>query len=188
MLKKLMKEKNMSMYKLSQDTGIPYTTINDICNKRTDIKKCNVDTVYKIAKALDTSIEDLIQSNTEKIPDFELFKSEVCHELKRLGDKRFIVKVLKSSDIRTYYEEKKYEECFYLLAMVDHISKLNNIPICSEYSDIRKYKLPEIIYPCGVLALCAIFNSEEPKEKALKEAIPEFLRYNIVEAEIRNVV
>ena len=49
-------------------------------------------------------------------------------------------------------------------------------------------KLKDPIYPEGVQILCAVYQSEEPKKTAQKEAIPEFLRYNIVEGDIRNVI
>jgi hypothetical protein len=37
------------------------------------------------------------------------------------------------------------------------------------------------------LILCAAFHSDEPKETSLREALPEFLRHNIVERDVRNV-
>lgn len=53
---------------------------------------------------------------------------------------------------------------------------------------MRSAKLQNVIYPAGVLAMCASFASNEPMVESLKEAIPEFLRHNIIEAEVRNVV
>jgi hypothetical protein len=38
------------------------------------------------------------------------------------------------------------------------------------------------------LTLCAAAGSDAWKERSRAEAIPEFLRHNIVEAEVRNVV
>ena len=43
------------------------------------------------------------------------------------------------------------------------------------------------IYPSGILALAARRNSDVPKQQAIRDAIPEFLRFNIVESEIRNL-
>lgn len=41
--------------------GVPYSTIFDICSEKTNIKRCNVETVYKIAKALNLSVEELME-------------------------------------------------------------------------------------------------------------------------------
>ena len=56
-----------------------------------------------------------------------------------------------------------------------------------DYNDLRKAKLDEMVFPVGIQLLCTMLNSEEPKEKSWQEAIPEFLRHNIVESDIRNV-
>ena len=81
-----------------------------------------------------------------------------------------------------------YEESLYLLAMLDYVSRVNHVPLCSEYSDIRSTKLDRVVYSSSVLMLCRMTKSEEPKVKARKEAIPEFMRFNIAEADVRNVV
>ena len=38
--------------------------------------------------------------------DFELFKSNVCHKLKRLGDKPFIAETLKTNEVQMYFDRK----------------------------------------------------------------------------------
>jgi len=53
---------------------------------------------------------------------------------------------------------------------------------------LRRAKLTEVIYPAGVLTLCAAAGSDAWKERSRAEAIPEFMRFNIVEAEVRNVI
>lgn len=68
----------------------------------------------------------------EKRCSFELFKSNVCHRLKEQGDIDFLIETLKEDMIRQYYDKKWYPESFYLLAMVDYISRENNVPICIE--------------------------------------------------------
>lgn len=184
----LLKDKKMTKYRLSKESGVPYATLNDICNGKTSLRKCNGETLYNIAKVLDISIEELIESELDKRIDFELFKSNVCHNLKRLGDIDFLIDVLKSDEIRSYYQKKWYVECFYLLAMVDYISNENDIPLCEEYNDLRQLKLDKMVYPAGIVAMSYVSKSDDVKNLALKEAIPEFLKYNIVESEIRNVI
>ena len=118
---------------------------------------------------------------------FEQFRSSTCHTLKDLGDLPFITQLLESNQIRTYYTRKWHPNALYLLAMLDHLSTLNGIPPCSNYDDLRKAKLAHPLFPSEVLLLCALLHSDSPKEEALSKAIPEFLRFNIVECDIRNV-
>ena len=127
-------------------------------------------------------------ANTPLRPAFELFKSNACHKLKALGDIQFLINTIESEDIITYYNRGWYPECLYLLAMVDYISRENEVPLCEEYNQYRKLKLNDTIYPSSVLTALAVSKDERIKEKALKNAIPEFLRFNIVEGDVRNVV
>ena len=124
----------------------------------------------------------------EKRCSFELFKSNVCHWLKEEGDIDFLIQVLESDLIRKYYNRKWYLESFYLLGMLDYISRINDVPMCSEYDDLRQQQMQEIVYPVGVLLTARVLGDESIKEQALKEAIPEILRFNIVESDIRNVI
>lgn len=119
---------------------------------------------------------------------FELFKSETCHVLKNLGDIHFIIDVLENDEIRRYYNKKWYPEAFYLLAMVDYISRINNIPQCKEYNDIRSCRLESVLFPTGILLEAGLLQNESIKEQAIKDSIPEFIRHNIVEREVRNVI
>lgn len=184
----LMEQKAVTKYKLSQNSGVPYTTICDICNGKTKLENCSVKTVYKIAKALGVSMEFLLDFTSGERGSFELYKSSVCHRVKEMGDIDFIIDTLEQDDIRMYYQRGWYRECLYLLAMLDYISRMNSVPVCTRYDDLRCCKLKELLYPSGILTAALVSGSDEPKTKALQEAIPEFLRFNIVESEVRNVV
>ena len=188
MLIELMNSKNMTKYRLSKMTDIPYSTISDLCSGKTKIEKSSAETVYRLAKALEVSMEDLIKPDLIFRSDFENFKSTVCHQLKEMGDKEFLVETLESNDIRTYYERRWYPECLYLLAMLDYVSRENNIPLCKDYDDIRKCSLQETLYPASVRAISVVSDDDKVLEKAKETAIPEFLRFNIVENEVRNVI
>lgn len=62
-LKKLLAEKDITMYKLAKDTGLGQSTINEIVNgKRKSIK---LDTAIKIAAVLDTGAEEIYKSIKE---------------------------------------------------------------------------------------------------------------------------
>lgn len=119
--------------------------------------------------------------------DFELFKSNVCHKLKRLGDKPFIAETLKTNAVQMYFDRKWYPECLYTLAMLDYISRINNIPLCDEYNEIRKHKLSAIVFPTSIIAMYEVSKDREILKQAARESIPEFARFNIIESDVRNV-
>lgn len=72
--------------------------------------------------------------------------------------------------------------------MIDYLSKLNDLPMCTNYNDIRTHKLAQVVYPLSVQIEAAVMHSENVKIEARKKAIPEFMRFNIVESEVRNIV
>lgn len=109
-------------------------------------------------------------------PSFEIFKSNVCHRVKNIGDLPFIIETLISNEIRILYEQKRYPEALYLLAMADYLSRENDLPICSEYRDIRSHKLNRIIYPGSIIAYAISMGDESIKEESYDNAIPEFKR------------
>ena len=59
-LKTLLEQKNITMYHLSKISGIPKTTINDICSGKSKIENCNAKTIQLIAKALKCSMDDIM--------------------------------------------------------------------------------------------------------------------------------
>ena len=63
-LRTLLNEKNMSMYRLAQLSGVPKTTVIDICSGKSSIEGCNAGTVLQLAKALECSMEDLMKIDT----------------------------------------------------------------------------------------------------------------------------
>ena len=188
-LKQLLLKNKMSKYALCKKSGVPQSTINDLFSGKTDIEKCNAGTLYNIAQTLGTTVEELILSERylKQRPSFGLFRSEICHRLKSLGDLPFVLDVIESNDIREYLKREWYPECFYLLAMIDYISRINNVPLCLDYDDIRGMKLEQMLYPAGVLLEFELTHNETVKKEALKEAIPEFLNFNIVEGDVRDV-
>lgn len=182
-----LKNKKMSMYRLAKQSEVPYTTINDLCSGKTSPEKCSAETIYKIARVLEISMEDLVAPFLIKRSSFENFKSTVCHQLKTIGDIPFILDTLEKDDIRRYYNRKWYPECLYLLAMLDYISRINHIPFCKDYDDLRSLKLREPLYPSSIRAFAAVTHSDDILKQSVHDAIPEFIRFNIVENEVRNV-
>lgn len=192
-LMNLLKEKQLSVYQCAKESHVPYTTLSDIVKGKTRIEKCTAETIYKLARTLHLTMEELLtecfkeDGNAPNLRDFEIYKSNICHLVKDKGDIDFIIDTLKEKQIRTYWERQWYRESFYLLAMVDYLSRENGLPLCNDYEDIRNCTLPEPLYPWDVVLAAKLDGSLDMKKQCLKEAIPEFLRFNIIESEIRNV-
>ena len=70
-INELMENRNITQYRLSKDSGIAYTTINDICSGKAQLEKCSAETIYRILKVLGVSMENLIEPCFDKRSDFE---------------------------------------------------------------------------------------------------------------------
>ena len=187
MLEAILKEKNMTIYQCAKISDIPYTTLSEVVHGKTRLEKCSAETVYKLSKALNVSMEELVMDSMETRPDFEVFKSNVCHFIKDHDELDFIVTTLQDDKIGKYWRKKWYPEAFYLLAMVDYLCRINQIPICTRYDEVRAHSLKEPLYPRDVMMSSKLHKSLDIREQCQSEAIPEFLRFNIIESEIRNV-
>lgn len=191
-INELLAKNNITPYRLSKISGIAHTTLNDILSGKTRLAKCSADTVYHLAKALKVSMEDLLdavkETRIESRQNFETFRNNVQHRVKDIGDIDFVIETIESNMIRKYYKMQWYPESLYLLAMVDYLSRENKLPICQNYNDIRFAKLKTPIFPSSINAIAIAENNEQIKTEVIKHAIPEFLRFNIIESEVRNVV
>ena len=119
---------------------------------------------------------------------FDTFKSNVCHRVKDIGDIPFIIEILESNIIVYYFNKKWYAESLYLLAMLDYLSRLNNVPICTNYDKFRSCRLEKTLYPASLVLDSHITNNPDMLNEYYENSIPEFKRFNIVENEVRNVV
>ena len=187
-INKLLEQQSLTKYKLAKLSGVPQTTVIDICSGKTRIEKCSGETLFRLAKTLAVPMEALISDAMEYRPSFETFKSNICHMVRDKGDLDFIIDTLESGEIRTLFNKQRHPEALYLLAMVDFLSRENDLPLCVDYADLRCAKLREIIYPSSIIAMCAVSGNDKAKHRSYADAIPEFKRFNIVENEVRNVV
>ena len=106
----------------------------------------------------------------------------------RLGDIDFIIEVLENDEITEYYNRGWYPECLYMLAMLDYLSRVNKIPLCNKYDFLRRFRLSETVYPTSIIIMALGRNGESIREQAISESIPEFIRFNIVENDVRDIV
>ena len=63
MLSSIIEQKNITPYRLAKDTGIAYSTLADIISGKTDIKCVSAQVLYKLAKGLGMSMEELYEGD-----------------------------------------------------------------------------------------------------------------------------
>ena len=56
-LQEYIDSRNITKYHLSQISGVPKTTVIDICSGKSSLQKCSARTVQQLAKALDCTME-----------------------------------------------------------------------------------------------------------------------------------
>lgn len=185
----LLKNRNMTVYECSKLSNIPYSTLSDIIKGRTEIGKCSFATAYALAETLGITMEELYRTmNVPRRIPFELFKSSVQHDLKREGDLGFIKMVIINKYIDKYWHWEWYMEALYMLAMLDYLCRVNSLPVSNEYDELRHHRISETIYPSDILLIDKLKPELKIKERSIAESIPEFIRFNIVEKEIRDAV
>lgn len=77
-------QRNMSMYYLSKISGVPKTTVIDICAGRSSLEKCSAKTVLLLAKALNCTMEELLE------PDYDITAKPVGNDYLECGLPTFL--------------------------------------------------------------------------------------------------
>lgn len=188
MLQDLLKQNNLTVHQCSKKAGIPYMTLLELVHGKTSLLRCNTRTAYRLSLALNINMEDLIEPYAKWEIDTESwdnYKSALQHMLKNMGDKPFILDAVKNKVPFYYCQQKKIKECLYLVAMIDYLCRVNHIKLYAGFEPFRSMKLEDPKYPTDILLIDALGVMD--KSESLKYAIPEFLRHNIIEGDIRNV-
>lgn len=69
-LKQELAKRNISIYEISKNTGIPYSTMNDIVNEKIRIEGVKLGNAVKIAEYLNVTVEELYLYNHDQTIDF----------------------------------------------------------------------------------------------------------------------
>lgn len=187
-LKRLIEEKQITAYRLSKKSDVPFSTISDLINGKTKPGNIRLSHALAICNALEISPEEFAKLEMPKDDvEFKYFRSNVLHDLKRKGDVQFIKYILHSKAIDTAYKRGDLECAFYLLALLEYLVKVNglNYPI-DRYQKLRSMTLPSVLFPGS--DLISFSSIEEARNRMRIELIPEFAKYNIIEESVRNAV
>lgn len=184
--KELLQSKSISGYQLSKKTNIPYMTISDLINGKTNIRNVTFKNAIAIADSLNIELRELSELDGIELVEFRYFRNNVLHDLKRRGIDPFIQLIIKTKEIDYFYKNKAFPYAYYLLALIDYLCRVNNQPLYTKrYNDIRKERLEKAFFVGGN---SIHFESIEEYEQLFGiKVIPEFGKYNILEEDVFNV-
>lgn len=138
MLKDYLHKQNISIYSLSKNSGIPYSTLNDLVNGKVDIDNCKVSILTKLSKALNLNLDNIYKLcvfNNNEVYDEEykitgrIFTRNKDYYIEFLYDGRRIelricttrtenrdyIKVMALWTMQDYIREKEMEKLYVLL-------------------------------------------------------------------------
>ena len=173
-LKSMIKLKYRSIRHCAMVCDIPYATVYNLCEGRTDIYQCSCATAKRLADGLGMTVDELLKGES-----FALFRNDLHNQYKARGPMKFLLKHLTEDTVSRLWEQKKTVHALYLLAMIDLVSRNNDLPLADEYKEIRQYKLERPVY---------VGDSVMDRKKAKENALPEFAAYNIYEGTIDDAV
>ncbi len=114
------------MYHLSKISGVPKTTVIDICAGRSSLEKCSAKTVLLIAKALNCSMEELLE------PDYDINGKPVDNSYLECGLPAFLMDSL--SNFKAAIEKQQSGvivsliDCYYCELQSDiNSAEINNM-------------------------------------------------------------
>lgn len=168
------KLQSKSIRNFAIDNQIAYSVLYDICSGKKQLSDCKLSTIIKIAKGLNVSIDDLISEEP-----FTQFRDSLHNSIKQRGDLPWLIETLKENKAPLIYQNRQILHAIYLVDMIDYVCNKHGLPCPKEYQKIRELKLekPYYIGDWHILSNCK--NSA-----TMKNAIPEFLRSNIIECEV----
>lgn len=76
----LLLEKNVTIYSISKETGIPKSTLFDIFSGKSNLMDCRVRVVVKIAKYFNMTVEEILK--LDKSPNFKFAEEDLPEFLK----------------------------------------------------------------------------------------------------------
>jgi len=143
MLKDYLKEKKISMYKISTEIGIPYSTLNDLANCRIDIDNCKVIHIKKLSEYLNLTMEELYRISKECWEVDTRYEADIE---KSIRNAKVYVKG-KMFNTSFIYNDKpvNIEICAVKEGISDYISEMARWEIEDYVNDLEWEKLNEIL-------------------------------------------
>lgn len=199
-LMNLMNKKCMTRSDLSMMSDVPDSTLRDILSEKAQIDHCEAATIYGIADALGTTVEDILDHYWDECledDDEEVWKRQPLHDghtlllfystvdklvqLRQTVEDADLASCFSSEPFIDYFFDKGfYREAFFLLGITDYLNSKLGKKTEPRFDAYRVYRLDNPVY-----SLSTLEEYDDPEElknaKAYAEAyaIPELAAFNI---------
>lgn len=125
---------------------------------------------------------ELTIKNSIAYTNFESFKSTNLHRLHKTTPLKFIEEIKEKQLIENYLQNKRYLYANYLFALCNYLIKRDNLNIQINSFDIHLTK--RYVFPTDTYVKAYISKDNAYLYDAYYKAIPEFLKYKIIEVSI----
>lgn len=199
-INELMAERNMTFEKLCEKSGVPESTLRDILDGVSYIPNCKASTLYDIAIALNTSVEEILEEfwDEEDLDDEECSRFTLSNDPLDLfyhtqkmvldmlnsasSDKAFMNSARNVGIIKKLASSGSTTMALYLTALINYLCRINKLPLWEELDIFNDYVLENAVYPATVMSFVDDpIELEKAKVNIMAHSIPEFLNFNIYE-------
>ncbi|MGN0746355.1 MAG: helix-turn-helix domain-containing protein [Aristaeellaceae bacterium] len=194
-LNDLMAKHHMTREELCRLSGVPDSTLRGILSGGVKLERCQAGTLHRLAKAMNTSVEELLGSTMVE-PEPEYPPSRPVHEdgtlmtfyvlldavtgkLHAEGELAFVRQIRENDWIGRYYRNRMYRITLFLLGLSDYLCRKHGISPDPRYDTLRHLRLDRPVYSLDTLEKDDCGSFEQAKAWAENHAIPELARFNI---------
>ena len=198
-LMNLMNKKCMTRADLSMMSGVPDSTLRDILSGKAQIDHCEAATIYGIADALGTTVEDVLDHYWDESlgADDEECEREVLHDghtlllfystvdrvvqLRQAVEDASLASCINSETfIDQFFTMGFYREAFFVLGLTDYLNRKLGKKKDPRFDAYRGYCLDSPVYSLSTLEeYDDPAKLEQAKAYAETYAIPELAAFNI---------
>lgn len=186
----------LSRAELARLSQTPDSTLRDILNGEAVLEHCQAATVCRLASALEMSVEELLRLEP-LARDMPMPSKEALHEamhldrylyirdailqlLNGIGAEDFIQAILREHFFEDFYAHREYAEALFLLGLMDYLCDCTGTERITRYAPYRGDMMETPVFPRRTSG--HLYSMDE-KLVLLHHAIPQLIKYNIVEAE-----
>ena len=172
-LKDFIAEHDMNISSLAKESGLPYSTVSELVNGKKELGRCSAETVYRLAKALDTTVEGLLVSEggSDFTDRYSLTRDQNLFLAKRLWDENVYCGMRMENRNVTFPQTKTILEGVNVPGVsIDDLTAILNM------RDAWKYLLQSVDEKLDLSYICRL-NSFIARNEALEWGV---LRYGRV--------
>ena len=138
-----LESRNITKYHLSKISGIPESTINDLCSGKSSIAKCSAETLFQLSKALNCTIEFIFtfEKNCSKY-DINTGKP-LCNDYLEYGLPPYLQQSLKNMIASWEILDKGEKDFHWDLYWSDLNADINSAEVEQEISSEQAWYLRE---------------------------------------------